>query len=71
MPKWSLKSRASSPIVSPCRSGIGNCPTKDANAGSRTGPSTASPPIGLGRSHTTTGSPHRRAARRQLAIVYT
>ena len=33
MPKCSLNSRASSPIVMPCRIGIGNCPTNDAYAG--------------------------------------
>ena len=69
MPNRSLNSLASSPIVMPWRRGIGNCPTKEVKSGSRTGPSTASPPIGLGRSHTTTGNPHRRAARRQLASV--
>ena len=35
MPNASLNSRASSPIVIPCRSGIGNCPTNDAYAGSQ------------------------------------
>ena len=33
MPNSSLNSRASSPIVMPCRIGIGNWPTNDANAG--------------------------------------
>ena len=33
MPNPSLNSLASSPIVIPCRSGIGNCPTNDAYAG--------------------------------------
>ena len=33
-----LKSRASSPMVMPWRSGIGNCPTNDAHSGPSSGP---------------------------------
>ena len=69
MPKRVLKSTASSPIVMPCRIGMGNRPTNDSKPRSSIGPSTASPPMGFGRSHTTTGTPWRAAARRQLAIV--
>ena len=69
MAKCSLKSRASSPIVMPWRIGIGNWPTNDSNPGTSASPSTSTPPIGLGRSQTTTGTPCRAQARRQLAIV--
>ena len=69
MPKCVLKSAASSPIVIPWRMGMGKSPTNDSYPGSSIGPSTAAPPIGLGRSHTMTGSLCRAAARRQLAIV--
>jgi hypothetical protein len=69
MPKCSLNSFASSPMVMPCRIGIGNWPTNDSKPGSSIGPSTSTPPIGFGRSQTTMGSPCVRAARRQLAIV--
>ena len=55
MPKCSLNSRASSPIVMPWRIGIGNCPTNDSKPGSSIGPSTATPPIGFGRSQTIDG----------------
>ena len=48
MPKCSLNSRASSPIVMPCRIGIGYRPTNDSNPRTSIGPSTASPPIGFG-----------------------
>ena len=69
MPKPSLKSRASSAIVIPWRIGIGNWPTNDSNPGSSVGPSTSTPPIGFGLSQTMTGTPWRRAARRQFAMV--
>ena len=52
MPKCVLKSTASSPMVIPWRMGMGKSPTNDSNPGSSIGPSTAAPPIGLGRSHT-------------------
>ena len=48
MPKSSLKSRASSPIVMPWRIGIGYSPTNDSKPCTSIGPSTASPPIGFG-----------------------
>ena len=57
MPKSSLNSRASSPIVMPWRIGIGYWPTNDSNPRSSIGPSTSTPPIGFGRSQTTTGRP--------------
>ncbi len=56
-------------MVRPWRIGIGNGPTNDSKPGASIGPSTASPPIGFGRSQTTTGRPYRRPARRQAAIV--
>ena len=70
-PSWncSLKSRASSPMVMPWRIGIGNWPTNDSKPGTSVSPSTATPPIGLGRSQTMTGTPWRAQARRQLASV--
>jgi hypothetical protein len=67
--KCSLKNRASSPIVMPCRIGIGNWPTNDSLPSTSIGPSTSSPPIGLGRSQTMTSMPCLAQARRQLAIV--
>ncbi len=69
MPNASLNSRASSPIVIPCRIGMGNIPTNDSNPGSSIGPSSARPPIGFGRSQTNTVTPCLAAARRQFAIV--
>jgi hypothetical protein len=69
MAKCSLKSRASSPIVMPWRIGTGNNPTNDSNPRSSIGPSTATPPMGFGRSQTVTFTPCLRAARRQFAIV--
>ena len=68
-PWGSLKRRAISPTVMPCRIGIGYCPTKDSYPVSSIGPSMAMPPIGLGRSQTITGSPFRAAAARQFATV--
>jgi hypothetical protein len=65
----SLNNRASSPIVMPCRIGIGKSPTKDSKPGTRIAPSTSTPPIGFGRSHTMTGILWRPHALRQLAIV--
>ena len=70
-PNCSLNSCASSAIVSPCRSAIGNSPTNDSYPGCSIGPSTVRPPIGFGRSHTMTGMPLRAPAFRQYAIVYT
>ena len=67
--KCSLNSRASSPMVIPWRIGIGNCPTNDSKPSTSNAPSTSVPPIGLGRSHTMTGTPCLAQARRQLAIV--
>ena len=52
MPNSSLNSRASSPMVMPCRIGIGNSPTNDSYPATSIGPSTAVPPMGFGRSHT-------------------
>ena len=69
IPKCSLNRRAISPIVMPWRIGIGYIPTNDSKPGTSTMPSTCAPPIGLGRSQTTTGSPCARAACRQLASV--
>ena len=69
MPNASLKRRASSPIVMPCRIGSGYSPTNDSKPWTSIGPSTASPPIGFGRSHTITGMPCFFAATRQFAIV--
>ncbi|MDR7420125.1 MAG: hypothetical protein QN178_14575 [Armatimonadota bacterium] len=69
--KLELKSQASSPIVMPCTAGIGNMPMNERNAGSRTGPSTSSPPCGFGRSSTTTGFPASRAACMTIASVDT
>ena len=57
MPQASLKNRASSPIVIPCRIGIGNWPTNDSKPFTSIGPSICSPPIGFGRSVTMTGTP--------------
>ena len=47
MPKWSLNRRASSPIVIPCRIGIGYRPTNDSKPWTSIGPSTSTPPIGI------------------------
>ena len=52
MPNSSLNSRASSPMVIPCRIGIGYWPTNDSYPRTSIGPSTALPPMGLGRSQT-------------------
>jgi hypothetical protein len=54
--KCSLNSRASSPIVMPWRIGIGNWPTNDSNPGTSAAPSTSTPLIGFGLSHTMTGT---------------
>ena len=58
-PSRSLARRINSPSVSPWRIGIGRCPTKERCAGSTIGPSISSPPIGLGRSSSSTGVPVR------------
>ncbi len=55
-PIFSLMKRAYSPAVSPCRAQMGQSPTKDSNPGWTTPPSTATPPMGLGRSSTTNRS---------------
>src|SRR5437763_4745229 len=65
-----LKSPPSSHMVIPWRVAIGNCPTNEANAGSRTTPSTCVPPIGFGRAHAITFLPNFFAARMQFALVY-
>src|SRR2546421_2110457 len=70
MPNASLKSLPSSHMVIPWRVAIGDCPTNEANAGSRTTPSTSVPPIGFCRSHAITLLPNFLAPRMQFAIVY-
>ena len=63
---------AISPSVKPCTSGPGAAETRlKGIAGSRSGPSTRSPPRGFGRSRTTTSSPASAAASRQSSIVLT
>src|SRR5437879_1337349 len=69
--KYSLNIRPNSQKVIPCLVAIGNCPTNDAKAGSRTTPATFVPPIGFGRSQAITFFPNFFAARMQLARVYT
>src|ERR1700680_2217554 len=69
--KRSLYMRASSPTVIACRSGIGYRPMNDLNFGSRTGPSSSTPPIGLGRSRTHTSLPYCAADSITYAIVET
>jgi len=71
IPNCSLNIRPSSQNVIPCLVAIGNCPTNDAQAGSRTTPATSVPPIGFGRSQAITFFPNFLAARMQLAKVYT
>jgi len=61
-PSRAAKSRASSPTVIPWRRGSRSVPTKERNAGSSIGPSTRSPPFGLGRSSTQNSIPARFAA---------
>src|SRR5947209_8331277 len=67
--KNSLNIWASSPIVIPCRVGIGNWPTNEANCDSSPLPSTCLPLIGLGRSQTITFFPALAAALMQFAMV--
>src|SRR5699024_312855 len=57
-----LNNKAISPIVKPCRFGIGKRPMKDVKPGSIRLPSTSLPPIGFGRSKTTSDFPCSRQA---------
>ena len=70
-PNSSLIIRASSPTVMPWRDAIGYIPTNDVCSGSRTFPSTISPPIGFGRSRTTNSTSFSAAASIAIAIVHT
>jgi hypothetical protein len=60
---------ASSPTVMPWRTASGCIPTNERYSGSSTLPSTASPPIGFGRSRTTTRLPSRAQAAITWSIV--
>ena len=62
--------RASSPIVMPCRMGNGCMPMNDANAGSSSGPSIATPPMGFGRSSTTNVLPASAQASIDSSMVH-
>ena len=63
MPKASLKRRASSPIVMPCRIGIGNCPTNELHAVCSHAPSTCIAANRVG----TIADHHRQSAARRGA----
>ena len=68
-PSRAAKSRASSPTVIPWSRGSRSVPTKDWNSGSSIGPSTRSPPFGLGRSSTQNSRPAREAATSEFRRV--
>ena len=70
--KRALKRRASSPTVIPWRMGIGWIPTNDTHSGaSNTGPSSTTPPSGLGLSSTSSGMPCSAQASMALERVPT
>ena len=64
-------SRATSPIVNPCRTGTAPSPTNEVQRSCTVPPSIATPPSGFGRSSTTTATCDRAAAPSASAIVQT